>query len=126
MKLKNIFKVVFMMCFHIINSQTASQFSNIKNTFQPIAVSTFTIDLTKITSLQMLSKVRFSEVLDEDYNNKIFPENFNWNLDAFRIDSYKRMLLDFNRQDRYGHDLPKNINQDMINQIYLKNSKFGY
>ena len=114
------------MCFCNVNSQTKTQFTNLKNAVEPIIFKPLTIDLTKITSLKMLSNIWVSKVLDEDYTTKILPEKYNWNLDAFRIDSYKRMALDFNKQDRYGRDLLRNINQDLINQIYFRDNKYGY
>ena len=126
MRLRNIFIAVFVMFFYIVNSQTKTQFTNLKNAVEPITFKPLTIDLTKITSLEMLSNIWVSEKVDEDYKTKILPEKFNWNLDAFRIDSYKRMVLDFNKHDRYGRDLLRNINQDLINQIYFKDNKYGY
>lgn len=126
MKLKNIFTVVCILFLHNVNSQTLTPFSKLKYTDEPIQFTPLKIDLTTITSLQMLSKISVSSTWNEDYNVVIFIKNFNWTADVDRSESYKRMVADFNRHDRYGHDLLRNINEEVVNQVYSKNTRFGY
>lgn len=126
MKLKNIFTVVCILFLYNVNSQTLTPYSKLKFTNEPIQFTQLKTDITTITSLQMLSKIGVSSTWNEDYKVVIFIKNFNWTADLYRSDSYKRMVADFNRHDRYGHDLLRNINEDVVNQVYSKNTRFGY
>ena len=124
MKLKNIFILAFIIFFCNVNSQTRIHFNNLKNTVDTTFFKPLTKDSTKITSINMLNTIWFSTTVD--YRSKILPEKYNWYLDAFRISSYKRMIFDLNKQDRYGRDFLINSNQEMINQIYYKDNKLGF
>jgi hypothetical protein len=126
MKLKNIFTVVCILFLYNVNSQTLTPYSKLKFTNEPIQFTQLKTDITTITSLQMLSKIGVSSTWNEDYKVVIFIKNFNWTADLYSSDSYKRMVADFNRHDRYGHDLLRNINEDVVNQVYSKNTRFGY
>lgn len=126
MNSKNIFIVIFILCLYNANSQTKTLFSNFNVSAESVRFTPDKIDVTKIISLNMLSRVKVSGSSVEDYNTFIFTKSFNWAADAFKNESYKRMFSNLYKHDRFGREYPTNINEGIINQIYLKNANFGY
>ncbi len=126
MKLKYIIIVVFTACFYSANAQTKIEFSTFKNKFESIQFTSEKMNSTKITSLKTLSKIGISRTWNEDFNVMNSIKNFNWATDAYRNESYKRMFYNLYKHDRYGREFLSNINEGIINQIYLKNATFDY
>jgi hypothetical protein len=126
MNLKYIFTIVVLLWLATANSQTKTQFNTFRDGNESVRFTTDKIDFTKIMSLDMLSRVEVSRTWNEDFNVMNSIKNFNWATDAYRNESYKRMFYNLYKHDRYGREFLSNINEGIINQIYLKNATFDY
>lgn len=126
MNVRKFFIVIFTLCLTIANSQVKTLFSTINYKTDPIRFTPEKIEVTKIMSLNMLSKILVSDRWDEDYNTCIFTKNFNWAAAAFRNESYKRMFYNPYKHDRFGREYFTDLNEGIINQIYFKDANFSY
>jgi len=126
MNFKIFFAVVFVLCFSTANSQTKLLFSTINWKPEGMRFTAEKIDVTKIISLNMLSRVLVSNNWEEDKNTLIFTHNFNWAEAALRNESYKRIFYNLYKHDRFGREYLTTGNEGIINQIYLKNANFSY
>jgi hypothetical protein len=126
MKLKNIFIVVVLLWIGTANSQIKIQFNTFRDGDESTRFTLKNINYTKITSLNMLSRVGISNTWNEDFNAINSKNKYYWAKDAYRYESYKRMFNNLYKHDRYGREFLTNLNEGIINQIYLKNATFNY
>lgn len=126
MKLKNILIVVVLLWIGTANSQIKMQLNTFQFGDESTRLTSTTLNYIKITSLNMLSRVGISNTWSIDFNAINSRNKYFWAKDAYRYESYKRMFSTQYKHDRYGREFLTNLNEEIINQIYLKNAAFNY
>jgi len=90
--------------------------NNIPTTIFPIKSDTIVV-----VNFQKLNKTTL-QYLPDAYKINLMPKNYSWTADVRKAESLKNMALEIRMQDLCGRDLPINIHQEVIQQVYLNTS----